>query len=247
MTARSEYRGRMKDLVADLRAKADQRNPEAAACFSDGLSVTNMGDQSVLRIYEEISQYGITAGDVIDALDQVTGSSLRVELNSPGGSVFDGITIHNALRSHPAHITVRVDGIAASIASVIVQAGDVRIMQPGAQMMVHNAFGVAIGNKSDHADMAALLELQDGVIADIYASRSGRDAGEFRALMDAETWLTDQAAVDAGLADAVAKFEPKLVAKATTVVEAVVPEPTAEPTSAPPFSLIAANANRRRR
>lgn len=259
MSPRSDYRGTVADMVATLRARAAERAPVAAACTSAGLSVSN-ADQSetVIRIYDEVSYWGISALDVIDELDRVTTDRIRVEINSPGGDVFDGIAIHNALRAHPAHVTVRVDGLAASIASVIAQAGDTRIMQPAAQMMIHNAWGLVVGDHSDHSDMARLLQQQDLVIAGIYAARSGRDVEEFTALMDAETWLTDQATVDLGLADAVADLAPtartnpaglsypldiSTTAAGTAVADAVAP-PAA---SAPKFSQIAANAQRRRR
>jgi enoyl-CoA hydratase/carnithine racemase len=115
--------------------------------------------------------------------------------------VFDGIAIYNALRNHPAYVTTRVDGIAASIASVIAQAGDRRIMQPAAQVMIHNAWGMTVGDNRDHDEMADLLRQQDAVLAGIYAARSGRSADDFRPLMDAETWMTAERAVAEGLAD----------------------------------------------
>lgn len=241
-----EYRGRVADMVADLKAKAERRAPEAAVCFGDGLTVRNADDEAVLRIYDEISWFGITAMDVLGELDKVTAPAIRVELNSPGGDVFDGIAIHNALRAHPAHVTVSVDGIAASIASVIAQAGDTRVMQPASQMMIHNARGLVIGDKDDHRDMVDLLEQQDGIIAGIYAARSGGDVDEFRSLMNDETWLTDQGAVDLGLADSVASFgDPKPAATATTAPVASAGETS--PSGDVPFHLIAAHANRRRR
>jgi ATP-dependent protease ClpP protease subunit len=239
-------------MVAALRARAAERAPAAAARASAGLSVSN-ADQSetVIRIYDEVSHWGISALDVIDELDRVTADRIRVEINSPGGDVFDGIAIHNALRAHPAHVTVRVDGLAASIASVIAQAGDTRIMQPAAQMMIHNAWGLVVGDHSDHSDMARLLQQQDLVIAGIYAARSGRNVEEFTALMDAETWLTDQATVDLGLADSVADLAVAAAAStqptATTHHPVTVISPPAPAASAPQFSQIAANAQRRRR
>lgn len=248
--SRRDYRAQLPSIVAELRARAERHAPEAAVCASDGLTVTNAaGDEAVMRIYDEISFFGITASDVADELDKITASSLRVEINSPGGSVFDGIAIYNALRAHPATVTTRVDGLAGSIASVIAQAGDVRVMQPSAQMMIHRASGLTVGNADDHQDMAAVLEQQDEVIAGIYAERSGRDVEEFRQLMADDTWLTDRATVDLGLADVVAKNAPKNVATrpANTVTA---PSPAPDPTPAAsgvPFSVIAKQAQRRRR
>lgn len=248
MSLRSEYRTHLEGIVRDLRARATQHAPEAAICSSEGMTVTNGPDETIIRIYDEISMFGITASDVTDELDRITTSSIRVELNSPGGNVFDGIAIYNALRAHSSTVTVRVDGLAGSIASVIAQAGDVRLMQSGSQMMIHNASGLTIGDNRDHSDMADLLRHQDGVIAGIYAERSGRDIDEFRAMMNDETWLTDQASVDAGLADAVGTTAPAAAVKpAPTAGPAPVVAPPTPAASTPKFYEIAANANRRRR
>ena len=265
-----EYRKRVIDMVAGIRARAAERVPDAAEHWADGLSIRNADDEAVLRIYDEISMFGVTALDVVAELDKVTAPRLRVELNSPGGNVFDGIAIHNALRAHPAQVTVRVDGIAASIASVIAQAGDTRVMQPASQMMIHTARGLTIGSADDHTDMAKILEQQDAVIAGIYAARSGGDLDEFRDLMTDETWLTDQAAVDLVLADEIdvlAAPEPAArsgfspgptttsgyivvgdTESATTTATYTAPYTVQPPApTAPPFSEIAANAQRRRR
>lgn len=190
-----------------LRARIRERAPKAAARSGSWYAISNAqggGDGvAVVRIYDEISWWGVSADQFIRDLDEVTASKLRVEINSPGGDVFDAVAIYNALRTHPAHVTTRVDGLAASAASLIVQAGDHRVMLSSAQMMIHNAWGIVIGNADDHREMAALLDQQDDVIAGIYASRSGGDRAEFRTLMGAETWLTDSDSVEKGLADEV--------------------------------------------
>lgn len=160
-------------------------------------------DRAVVRIYDEISLFGITAEQFAADLDAITAPELEVQINSPGGDVFDGIAIHNALRAHPARIITRVDGLAASIASVIVQAGDERIMASSAQMMLHKAWGVCVGNDDDMRDMAGVLARQNDVLVEIYAARSGKPAARFRDLMGAESWLTAREAVAEGLADSV--------------------------------------------
>lgn len=253
MSPRSDYRARVRDMVAALRAKAADHAPEAAICAAEGLTVHNIaGETAVLRLYDEVSYWGISALDVVAELDRVTAPSIRVEINSPGGDVFDGIAIYNALRSHPATVTTQVDGLAASIASVIVQAGDTRIVQPAGQLMIHNAWGRTRGDRDDHSDMARLLEQQDNVIAGIYAARSGRDLDEFRALMDAETWLTGDAAVALGLADTALTATPPAAHARPTVTAAAPPAPTplaahADVDASAVLVQIAANANRRRR
>lgn len=197
---RNGMRSHMPDVIAGLRAKAADHAPIAREA---GYSIRNEADEAVVRIYDEIWFLGVNALDLAADLDGITAPNIRVEINSPGGDVWDGVAIYNALRAHPAKVTTRVDGIAASIASVIAQAGDHRVMLGGSQMMIHNAWGLTVGDHGDHEDMAAMLMHQDDVIAGIYAQRSGGTKDQFKALMDAETWLTAEAAVELGLADEV--------------------------------------------
>lgn len=175
-----------------------------------GMTVVNAdgGDDgpAVVRLYGEIDQWwGISAEEVAAQLEQITAAKIEVQIASLGGSVFDGIAIYNALRSHPAHVTTRVDSMAASIASVIVQAGDDRVMLTGSQMMIHEAWSIGFGTAQDMRDLADILDMQTGIIADIYAERTGKDRDHFLGLMSGETWMTADAAVDAGLADRVVK------------------------------------------
>ena len=160
------------------------------------------GGPAQLLIYDEISWFGITAEQLVSELAQITGD-LEVHINSPGGDTFDGIAIMNALRQHQGQVTVMVDGLAASAASVIAMAAAPGrlIMNPGSMMMIHNAWGMSIGNASDMRQMADLLDQVSGNIADIYAARGGGTAADWQASMNAETWYKAQEAVDAGLAD----------------------------------------------
>lgn len=155
-----------------------------------------------IHIYEEIGFWGVTAQDFVrelNALEDV--DEIDLHLNSPGGDVFDGITIYNALVNHPAAVTVHVDGLAASAASFIAQAGDRVVMGRGAMMMIHDAAGFALGNAGDMRSMADLLDKVSDTIAGIYAARSGIDAATWRKRMLAESWYRDTEAVEAGLAD----------------------------------------------
>jgi ATP-dependent protease ClpP protease subunit len=161
---------------------------------------------AVVRIYGIIDDwFGISAEQVAAELEQITADEIEVQINSVGGSVFEGVAIFNALRAHPAKITTRVDGMAASIASVIVQAGDRRIMLTGSQMMIHEALAITIGNGEDHRKTAEILDVQTSIIAGIYAERSDTDADEWLALMAEETWFDHDGAVKAGLADEAVK------------------------------------------
>lgn len=154
-------------------------------------------------IYDEIGYWGVTAEDFVRELQAVTAPAIDLRINSPGGEVFDGIAIMNALRAHPATVTGYVDGMALSAASFILQAADRRIMRRQAQMMIHDAMGLAIGNAADMRQMADELDRVSDTIASVYAERSGEDTGVWRERMRAETWYGADEAVAAGLADEV--------------------------------------------
>lgn len=158
-------------------------------------------DEAELFLYDEIGGWGTLAEDFIAELAAVTSPKLRVRVSSPGGSVFEGISLANALRSHPADVTVQVDGIAASIASVIAMAGDRVVIQPQAMIMVHEAAGGCLGNAKDMQDMADLLDKISDNIAGAYVEKAGGDVAEWRQVMVKETWYTAEEAVEAGLAD----------------------------------------------
>lgn len=151
--------------------------------------------------------FGLYADEFIEQLGEVRTSKINLRLNSPGGSVFEGIAIANAIRSHPAHVTVQVDGLAASIASVIMLAGDKVVMQPQSQVMIHAASGMGYGDAAEMLKMAELLEFQTRNIAEAYAERTGRPVDEFLELMAAETWFTAKEAVEIGLADEAAPMK----------------------------------------
>lgn len=194
------------------RMKARASKLSAVSKWYDISAAADAG-VTVVRIYDEIGYWGVTADQFARDLDAVTTDTIEVQINSPGGDVFDGIAIYNTLRTHPANVVTRVDGIAASAASVISQAGDHRLMVEASQMMIHEAWGVAVGSADELRSFADLIDQQSDVLASIYASRSGGEVAKFRELMSAETWLTDQAAVDLGLADEV--MTPNVEARAT--------------------------------
>lgn len=152
-----------------------------------------------LHIYDEIGYFGVSAGDMIRDLANVDGP-LEVHLNSPGGEVFDGIAIYNALLARK-DVTVVIDGLAASIASVIAMAGNPVLIARNAQMMVHDGFGMAIGNAQDLRDLAELLDRTSNNIANIYSDHTGHPQDYWRQIMKAETWYDSAEAIEAGLAD----------------------------------------------
>jgi ATP-dependent Clp protease, protease subunit len=155
-------------------------------------------------IYDEIGAFGIPAKAFLDELKALgPAPELTLRINSPGGSVFDGVAIYNALKRHDAAITVWIDGIAASIASMIAMAGDEIVMPENAVLMLHDPSGLVMGTAADMRLMAeALDKMKAGMVA-AYRDKSGRDDAEIEGLMAAETWLSAQEAVDLGLADRV--------------------------------------------
>jgi ATP-dependent protease ClpP protease subunit len=159
-------------------------------------------DEAEILLYDEIGGWwGCTADEFIAELRQVTASNVRVRINSPGGSVFEGIAIANALRSHPANVVVQVDSLAASIASVIAMAGDRVEMAPNSMLMIHDAAGLCIGSASDMEEMGQLLDLISDNIADAYVAKAGGTRDQWREAMRAESWYLPDGAVEAGLAD----------------------------------------------
>lgn len=196
------------DLMHRVQAHLDARDRRPRAALPDGRGPARLraqltgADSATLYVLDEIGYWGISAADVMAELAQLsTVRNLTVRINSPGGDVFDGIAIYNAIADHPAQVTVMVEGIAASAASFIAQAGDRRCMNRGTQMMIHDAAGMCMGNAADMADMQALLDRISDTIAGIYADRAGGDPAAWRDRMRAETWYGPDEAVAAGLAD----------------------------------------------
>ena len=129
---------------------------------------------------------------------------ITVNINSVGGDVFTGISIYNMLKRHKAKIIVNVDGLAASIASVIAMAGDVIRMPSNSMMMIHNAMTMVAGNANDLRSTADLLEKVTDTLMSAYLDRSDKlERNELKALLDAETWLSAEEAKELGLIDEV--------------------------------------------
>ncbi|MBM4580988.1 hypothetical protein GS452_25650 [Rhodococcus hoagii] len=163
------------------------------------------GEATEILIYDVIGSYWMET-DAQTIATQIKGldtDEIVVRINSPGGDAFDGIAIMNALRAHSATVTVRVDGLAASAASVIAMAGDEIIMGEGAQMMIHEAWLYTSGAADYLRSEADRLDKMTDSITSLYARRAGGEFDEWRALVAAETWFTAEEAVAAGLADRV--------------------------------------------
>ena len=201
-------------------------------------SITNLSQtEAEVVIYDEIGMYGVTAGDFINAIRDIKASTITLRINSPGGDVFDGIAIFNAIARHPATVNVYVDGIAASAASFIVQAGDMRTMMPHSQMMIHDAHGLVMGPADDMRRMADVLDMNSNNIASIYASRAGGTVEEWRAKMREETWFDDVAAVRNGLADRIEGMDSEALLEAE-IVDDPDPEPEPDPPAPPDYAAL---------
>lgn len=161
-------------------------------------------DTTDILLYDEIGPWGIEADDFITTLATITTPNICVRINSPGGDVFDGLAIYNALANHKAAISCVVDGLAASAASFIAMAGSTVSIHESAMMMIHRGWGFAIGNRAAMQEMADILAKIDNQLADIYAKQTGKTSAAMLALMEGNvdgTWFTAQEAADQGLVD----------------------------------------------
>lgn len=146
---------------------------------------------------------------VRDELAKANGNPLRIIINSPGGEVFAGAAIYNALLQYQGRKTVRVDGVAASMASVIAMVGDEIYMSPGSTMMVHRPLVGAYGNIKDLEKAIEILESLEETILPIYEGRTGLSKEEIFKLLDEETWMSPDKAVELGFADKLEEDKPK--------------------------------------
>jgi ATP-dependent Clp endopeptidase proteolytic subunit ClpP len=189
------------------RLQAMQRDGENWFRIEKPANKTRADDKDVavatVYIYDEIGFWGVSAKDFADEINALDVDEIKVHINSPGGEVWDGITILNTLRGHPAKVTTIVDGVAASSASFIAMGGDEVVMMRNSELMIHDAWGMAVGNAADLADLAARLDAMSDNIASIYAEKTGGTTEEWREFMRAETWYSAQEAVEAKLADRV--------------------------------------------
>lgn len=164
-------------------------------------NLAEIGGMQTLHIYDEIGYWGITASSLVKDLASLGGADLTVHMNTPGGEVFDGIAIYQALKNHAGNVTVIVDALAASIGSVIAMAGNKVVMSKNATMMIHEGHTVCAGNAAEMQHTAMQLDNASANIASIYAERAGGTIDSWREYMRAETWFNADEAVRVGLAD----------------------------------------------
>jgi ATP-dependent Clp protease protease subunit len=169
-------------------------------------------DDTTINIYEPIGEDwfgdGFSTSKLSGILRSIGPRDITVNINSPGGNVFDGLAMYDLLREHQAKVTVRVRGIAASAASVIAMAGDEIQIATGSMMMVHKAWGVIIGNADDYQEAVTVFGQIDKSLASVYATRTGMTEEQIMSMLAGPnrrsdgTWLTAAEAVEMKFADA---------------------------------------------
>lgn len=182
--------------------------PEVFDRWSDtaaGVRALETGD-NVITMFDVIGEDywtggGVTAKKVASQLRAI-GGPVEVQINSPGGDMFEGFAVYNVLREHPHAVTIKVMGMAASAASIIAMAGDRIEIGASSFIMIHNCWVLAYGNRNDLRELADWLEPFDQAMRDVYVSRTGQKADAVGKMLDDETWLSGSQAIDKGFADA---------------------------------------------
>lgn len=190
------------------------RNPKNAAAISrywnksldrsDWYKIENQGgNEAEVFIYDVVGFPFIGADEFTQDLAKITADTITVRINSTGGDVWDGLAISNSLKNHAAKIITRIEGIAASIASVIALAGDEVQINSGGMLMIHCPWVMAIGNEFELRETADVLTKIGQNILDIYHDKTGISKNEIAALMKAESWFTAAEAKQKGFADTI--------------------------------------------
>lgn len=197
---------------ASIRAQ----NAIAAECKKNPIGIeffnaTDTGPAEIL-IQEEIGSQGpASASGVAQFLRQNKGKPVNVRINSPGGLVFDGIAIHNALKAHDGPVTTIIEAFAASAATLIAIAGNPARIYDNARFMIHNSIGAAFGNKYVQRELFDILDGIDNGLALTYQAKSGKPLGEIKKMMDGTgkedgTWLDAKEAKSMGFIDEIVKL-----------------------------------------
>ncbi len=181
-------------------------------------SIKAAANRAEVYIYDEIGAFGVSAKQFTQEFAAINASQILVRINSIGGDVFDGIAIHNAIKAKQADITTQVDGIAASIASIIMLAGKQIAIAKNGYVMIHQPWTFAMGNGEDLRKQADLLDKLSGTMATMYAAKTGKTAEQMSSVMSAVTWYTAEEAKAAGFVDAVLEEEGDLPAAAAKAV-----------------------------
>jgi ATP-dependent protease ClpP protease subunit len=160
-------------------------------------------NETTVTLYDEIGAFGAGSKEFLADLGKLSGQHIHLRINSPGGSVIEGTAIYNALRRHEGGLTVHIDAMAASMASVIAMAGQPVYMADNALLMIHNPWTVSMGESKDLRKEADLLDKLKVNLRNAYVRKTGMEADRIAEMMDAETWLDAVEAVALGFADAI--------------------------------------------
>lgn len=171
----------------------------AAAAIAAGA----VAAQPEISVYDEIGLWGVTGKDYMDAFSALPGDSVTLNINSPGGSVFDALLMYNGMKASGKTITVRIMGVAASAASLIAMAGTTIEMPENTFMMLHSPMTGAYGNADEMRSAADMLDTIGKSLSATYEKRSGQTPEAMAAILSKDTWLSAQECVDKGLADKV--------------------------------------------
>ena len=168
-------------------------------------NIQGKATDSVVDIYlfDEIGAYGITAQDFINEIKEYKDTSINLRINCIGGDVFDGMAIYNIIKKRNSKTTAYIEGIAASMGSVIALAADEVVMAENSLFMIHNAWGGAMGEAEDMRKTASVLEKISGEIANIYQKKTRLLYDRITSMMDEETWLNAKEAYDLGFIDTI--------------------------------------------
>ena len=165
-------------------------------------------DTTEIFIYDVIGGFfGLSAQELVKDIAEIETKNIVLRINSPGGGVFDGISIYNALVNHPARVTTQIDGLAASIASTIAEAGEEIHMNLGSMFMIHKPLMFGGGNADDFRALADLLDKAEESIVDIFRTKVKIPRDDIQAAMKAETWFSAEEALDAGYVTSITEAE----------------------------------------
>lgn len=173
-------------------------------------------NETTVTLYDEIGAFGAGSKEFLADLGKLSGQHIHLRINSPGGSVIEGTAIYNALRRHEGGLTVHIDAMAASMASVIAMAGSPVYIADNALLMIHNPWTVSMGDSDQLRKEADLLDKLKSTLVNAYTRKTGIEQDQVAEMMNAETWLDAVEAVALGFADAI---EEGVAAAATATPE----------------------------
>ena len=185
---------RMKEVINTVKAKISDSSLTQITNKAEGVEVVLSG---------EVGNWDVSARQIADAIENKTGVPLTIKINSVGGDVFEGFALYNAIKMHEGPTTAIVEGLAASAASLFAMAADVVVMRPASMMMVHNPHTVAAGESKDLRQSADVLDKVRDIMVQRYKTKTGQPEDSLIEMLDAETWLTPEEAVELGFADKV--------------------------------------------